>query len=347
MRLAGVEMAKRERAALATPTQSYFVGEKPNYSFISSGCAILDCVLGGGFPLGRITNLVGDKSTSKTGLATEVLINFIRQFPNGKPAYRDTEAAFDLEYAAAMGLDRKKIDLGDPDKPITTIEDFIREFDGYLTERAKTKTPGMYVIDSLDALSDEAEMERDVGDKSYGMAKPKLLSEFFRKTARKIETSQVHLLIVSQVRDNIGAMFGEKYKRSGGKALDFYASQCLWLAHIETLKKEINKIKRPYAIEIRAKCKKNKVGLPLRECDFVFRFGFGVEDAEASADWLKAVGRLKDAEINVTDYKAYRTELDDLSAADYDEERKRLAAVVKKVWSEIEISFLPKRTKYQ
>jgi recombination protein RecA len=339
-------MAKKERAKLTEETNSYFVSEKPNYSFISSGCALLDCVLGGGFPLGRITNIIGDKSTAKTALATEAVINFTLKYPDGAPAYRDTEAAFDLEYATAMGLDRGKVDLGDPDKPITTVEDFMREFNDYLAERVKTKTPGMYVIDCLDALSDEGEMDRDVGDKSYGMAKPKLLSEFFRKTARKIETSKVNLLIISQVRDNIGAMFGEKYRRSGGKALDFYSSQCLWLAHIETLKKEINKVKRPYGVSIRAKCKKNKVALPLRECDFDFRFGFGVEDAEASVAWLKEVGRLRDADLNPSDYKEYVRAFDDMSSQDYEKERRKLGAAVRNVWREIEVSFLPKRSKY-
>jgi recombination protein RecA len=339
-------MAKKVREKLTESSNSYFTSEKPNFSFVSSGCALLDCVLGGGFPLGRITNIIGDKSSAKTALATEALINFTLRYPEGQPAYRDTEAAFDLEYATAMGLDRTKVDLGDPEKPIITVEDFMREFNDYLAERVKTKTPGMYVIDSLDALSDEGEMDRDVGDKSYGMAKPKLLSEFFRKTARKIETSKVNLLIISQVRDNIGAMFGEKYRRSGGKALDFYASQCLWLAHVETLKKEINKVKRPYGVSIRARCKKNKVGLPLRECNFDFRFGFGVEDAEASVTWLKEVGRLKDADLNQSDYKEYVKAFDDMSAQEYEKERRKLGAAVRNVWREVEISFLPKRSKY-
>lgn len=340
-------MAKRPRAALAPVQTPYFVGEKPNFSFVSSGCSVLDCVLGGGYPLGRVVNIVGDRSTAKTGLATEALINFARQYPNGKAVYRDTEAAFDLEYATAMGLDRNKVDLGDEDKPITTIEAFIREFDEYLTQRIKTKTPGMYVIDSLDALSDEAEMEREVGDKTYGMAKPKLLSEFFRKTARKTSTSNVLLLIVSQVREDINRVsFGEKYRRAGGKALDFYASQCLWLANIETLKKEIKKVKRPYAVTIRARCKKNKVGLPLREAEFDFRFGFGIEDAEASVAWLKEVGRLDAIDLNQSDYKDYLGELENSSMEEYTQERVRLAAAVKKAWGEIEISFLPTKRKY-
>jgi recombination protein RecA len=346
MVLNDTKTSKRERAKLADSTP-YFVSEKPNYSFISSGCAILDCVLGGGYPLGRITNIVGDKSTSKTGLATEALINFMRQYPDGKATYRDTEAAFDLEYAAAMGLNRAKVDFGDSEQPITTIEAFMREFDTFLAERIKTKTPGMYVIDSLDALSDEDEMERDIGKGTYGVAKAKSLSIFFRTTGYKIEQSKVLLLVISQVRDNIGAMFGEKYKRSGGHALDHHCSQIAWLSHIKTLKKTINKVERPYGIQVRCKLKKNKVGLPLREADFCFRFGFGIEDVEASVNWLQEVDRLKDANIGKGEVKEYLKALETMSFAEYEKERATITAVVKKVWPEIETAFLPTRTKYQ
>jgi recombination protein RecA len=339
-------MAKKVREKLKEDTGSYFVSEKPNYSFVSSGCAVLDCVLGGGYPLGRMTNIVGDKSTSKTGLATEALINFMRRYPDGKPVYRDTEAAFDLDYAVAMGLKKDQVDLGDPEKPIITIEAFMREFDDYLAERIKTKTPGMYVIDSLDALSDEDEMDRDIGKGSYGTQKAKTLSIFFRTTGYKIEQSKVLLLIVSQVRDNIGAMFGEKYKRSGGHALDHHASQILWLSHVKTLKKTINKVDRPYGILVKAKAKKNKVGLPLRDAEFTFRFGYGIEDVEASVAWLKEVDRLKDADIAKGDVKEYLSALEGMSHADYEQERIAIGKVVKQVWAEIETTFLPTRQKY-
>jgi recombination protein RecA len=336
-------MAKRER--VVEKKSSYFADEKTNYSFVKTGCTLLDCALGGGYPLGRIVNIVGDKSTAKTALATEALINFIKAYPKGTPAYRDTESAFDEGYAEAMGLEIAKVDFG-PDEPLVTVEAFTRDFDAFLEERIETETPGIYVVDSLDALSDEAEMDQDISKGTYGTAKAKLLSLFFRTTAHRIEQSKVLLLVISQVRDNIGAMFGEKHKRSGGRALDFYASQAIWLAHIETLKREINKVKRPYGVVIRAKIKKNKVALPLREADFTFRFGYGTEDLEASADWLKEVGRLKDADISQAKFKEYLNEVSDLSRAEYDEENARVSKVVKQVWAEIETSFLPKRAKY-
>lgn len=335
-------MSKRERIIEET---SYFAAEKANYSFVKTGCTILDCALGGGYPLGRIVNIVGDKSTAKTALATEAIINFCRDYPKGVPAYRDTESAFDQPYAEAMGLPLKRVDFG-PKKPLVTVEAFTRDFDAFLDARIKSKTPGVYVVDSLDALSDEGEMEQDIGDGTYGTAKAKLLSVFFRTTAHRIEQSNVLLLVISQVRDNIGVKFGEKQKRSGGRALDFYASQALWLAHTGFLSREINKVKRPYGIAIRAKIKKNKVALPFRECEFQFIFGYGVEDVGASIEWLAEVKRLKDVDISPDQVKEYLKVLDDLTPVEYAEEQKRISKVVKVVWQAIDVSFLPRRMKY-
>lgn len=317
---------KRKRTVLAAVPTSYFVSAKEGISFISSGCTLLDCAMGNGYPLGRVVNIVGDKSTAKTGLAMEALINFLLAHPDGRAAYRETEAAFDKRYAEAMGLPVDRVDFG-PGELLNTVEDFERDFDKYLDEQIKAKKPGIYVLDSLDALSDEAEMEREIGKGTFGAAKAKELSAFFRKTASKIEKAKVLLLVISQVRDNIGAMFGEKSKRSGGRALDFYSTITLWLSHIETLSKTINKVKRPIGIVIKAKCKKNKIALPFREAEFQFLFGYGIDDLNASIDWLDEVGRRGSITI--------------------DSPATEITAAVKQVWNEIETTFLPVKSKYK
>lgn len=339
-------MAKRARAVVTKPKNSYFTAEKANIQFVSTGCAVLDCALGGGLALGRTANVVGDKSTAKTGTATEVMINFYKKYPNGAIAYRETEAAWDDAYAEAMGLPIADIDFGDPEKPIITVEDFYKDFDAFCDKQRKAGQPGCYVLDSFDALSDEAEMGREIDKASFGAAKAKKMSEMFRKITRKQEQANVLLLIVSQVRDNIGALFGEKHKRSGGKALDFYASQVFWLAHIKILKRTINKVERPYGIELKAKIKKNKVGMPFREADFSFEFGFGINDLLASVDWLNEVDRLDAFDLKKGEYKEYRTDIYKMDTEEYAAERARAAAVVKEVWAEVEETHMPKRRKY-
>lgn len=340
------DMAKRARAVVAKPKNSYFTSDKANIRFVSTGCAVLDCALGGGLALGRTANVVGDKSTSKTGTATEVMINFASTFPDGAVAYRETEAAWDDAYAEAMGLPMDRVDFGDREDPVITVEDFYNDFDAFCDARIKDGKPGCYVLDSFDALSDDAEMARDIDKGSFGAAKAKKMSEMFRKITRKQEQANVLLLIVSQVRDNIGAMFGEKYKRSGGKALDFYASQVFWLAHTKILKRTINKVERPYGIELKAKVKKNKVGMPFREAEFSFEFGFGINDLLASVQWLNEVDRLDSLDLKKSELKEYITSITKMDTAEYAEERTRAAAAVKQVWAEVEETHMPKRRKY-
>jgi recombination protein RecA len=338
-------MTKRARLEVKKPN-SYFTSEKTNIKFVSTGCALLDCALGGGVALGRTVNVVGDKSTAKTGTATEIMINFARDVPDGGIAYRETEAAWDDNYAKAMGLPIDRIDFGDREKPLITVEDFYDDLEAFCNRQKATKKPGLYVLDSFDALSDEAEMDRAIDKASYGGAKAKKMSELFRKITRKQEQANVLLLIVSQVRDNIGVLFGEKQKRSGGKALDFYASQVFWLAHIKILKRTINKIERPYGIELKAKVKKNKVGLPFREADFSFEFGFGINDLLASLCWLNEVDRLDAIDLKKGEFKDFIKGIDDLDSKEYALECERAAKAVKQVWAEIETTFLPRRQKY-
>jgi len=66
----------------------------------------------------------------------------------------------------------------------------------------------------------------------------------------------------------------------------------------------------------------------------------------ASVDWLKEVGRLEDANIKVSKIKDYLAGLENLSNEELAKENELLSTTVKKVWNEIETSFLPKRAKY-
>jgi recombination protein RecA len=325
---------------------SYFTSNKENLNFISTGCVVLDCALGGGYVLGRMENIVGDKSTAKTGLATEAVINFLRQYPNGKAAYRETEGAFDMEYAEAMGLPLDQVDFGDIDEPVTTVEQFDRDFRKFIGECTKADVPGIYVLDSFDSLSDEEELKRDISDGSYNMVKQKKIGIMFRKLNKQVERSKIVLIIVSQVRENINAMFGEKYRRSGGKALDFYATHIFWLAHMKTLKRTVKKVERAYGIQIQAKVKKNKVGFPFREATFDFLFGFGVDDLGSSINWLKSAGRLSDIGLSENGIKAYLAKVEGYSQKGYNKELKTVGKAVKAAWNEIEQDFIPRRRKY-
>lgn len=322
---------------------NYFLKEK-ELKFISSGCQILDCVLGGGYPLGRIVNIVGDKAVGKTLLAIEAFANFNMCYPEGKMYYHETEAAFDTDYAEALGMPVEKVEFPEDD----TVEGFFEILSDVIEKHKESGVPGIYVLDSLDALSDRAEKERKIDEGSYAMNKQKKLSEIFRRLASEIEETNICLMVVSQVREAINVAFGDKYKRSGGKALDFYASQALWLAQREMITKTVKGIKRATGIVVKAKCKKNKVGLPYRECEFPIIFMYGINAVEANLWFLKDVkGALEEIGIeNTLDSYLASYAADVIRNKDF-ETMAKIAEQVKKVWSETEKSFMPEVRKYQ
>jgi len=367
-------LRKRIVAALLTAATtaesgtSYFAdsAERTGLEFFSTGCVALDQVMGGGYVLGRMTNVIGDKSTGKTLLAIEATANFKRTFPNGRIRYGEAESAFDKQYARALGCpidaiewvgwdyvaagrtpeQKKVIGMADGDNDRTVerwYEDllaFIESLDGQ---------PGLYVVDSLDALSSRDELARGISDASYGQEKAKKIGELFRRLIGVLEKSRCCLIVISQVRDNIGVTFGEKHKRSGGHAMDFYATHCLWLAYTGAIKRTVEKIERTVGVSIEANCKKNKVGLPHRRIKFNIMFGYGIDDVECAATWLVDAGkgeRLSEAGLTITGYKLGIQGLRSKGGEPLRSARGIINAAFLQEWKAVEQKFLPTVGKY-
>lgn len=383
---------------------SYFL--KPSsVEFFPSGCQLLDLELGGGWALGRISNIVGDNSSGKTLLAIEACANFLIKFPKGKVWFHETEAAFDLKYAEALGMPIDKITfVRDEFKKANVVEgwfNYLKEVVIPFCVKQKTKQPALYIVDTQDALGCEAENKRDVEDGTYNQEKNQVLNRLYRELTEPLETSNVHLMIISQTRQNIGAKFGRKWRVTGEGALKFFASQRIQLAEIGKESKTVKGVSNPYYINVKANCFKNKVGLPYRTCEFPLYFGYGIADYEASLIWLKSVtGGLVGLNIGegytYTDIQELaldqlisfvkqsipeidnpagktRTDLRELIYEKFElkprgrkktpggikevatmlmdvgdaELEKKIRERVKKLWLEIETSFLPKRSKYR
>lgn len=319
---------------------SYFTAPKDNIEFISTGCKTLDLALGGGWAEGRIFNIVGDKSTGKTLQCIEAAANFIMKHPKrGRVKYREAESAFDQSYAQAVGMPLDKVDFGDG--PMETVEDMFEDLDYEIGRKNTSKEPLLYIVDSLDSLSDRGELSRALDDASYGMDKAKMLSKGFRMVVRKITAANITLGVVSQVRTNVGAtMYQKKTTRAGGKALDFYATHVLYLTQTGKLVQTVHGIKRPTGVKIRAKVEKNKIGLPYRDADYSISFGYGIEDAWSCLEFLKIAGGLKELKLDPKEIKDYAAQCTRAELAEIHE-------VTERRWFEIEKEFVPTRRKYE
>jgi recombination protein RecA len=286
--------------------------------FIHSGSTLLDLALGGGWARRRVANIIGDKSSGKTLLMIEAAANFARQEPRGKIRYREFEAAFDKDYAQALGMPVDRVDFGDPKQPAETVEDLAEELE-YRIEHSKA--PELIIVDSLDAVRTRAELKRGFDEASYNVEKAKAMSKLFRQYTTGMAASDITLLVVSQIRDRIGVKFGRKWTRNGGHAMDFYASQIVVLAQTGSTVRSIDGVTRTVAIKVKAKVDKNKISLAYRDAEFPILFGYGVDDKRSMREWL-----------------------DKIKAKPEDGEK--LPALVERKWFEIESKFLPTEKKY-
>ncbi len=286
-----------------------------------------------------------------TLIATEAAANFLQCYPDGKVQYAEYEAAFDTDYAGALGIPVDKIEfpIEDGTIPDRTLENLGEYIQREAAQAMKDNSPRFLVVDSLDAVSDKAEMERSLTDNTFGAAKAKLMSEVFRKFIGDVEASRMHLMVISQIRDNIGVSFGAKSKRSGGKALDFYASQIFWLHHGGQMKKVVRKVTRVIGIDIKAKVKKNKIGIPYRECEFPILFGYGIDDLSSMVTWLMS---LADGPDLTTYYEGTAKKITDKVIVESilrrdDDEQDEIIEEIKghavEQWMELEQLFMPKR----
>jgi len=312
----------------------------PSVSFISTGCTLLDCVLAGGWAEHRIANIVGDKSTGKTLLAIEAAANFIHKYPDSRVWYNEVESAFDIPYAEVLGLPVSRVHFIEG---CDTVEDFFEDLTKCIFKAERRGKPVLYILDSLDALSDRDEQKRKMGEGTYGTAKAKLMSQLFRRLVRRLKTSLVTVIIISQVRANIGVTFGRNTTRTGGKALDFYASQILYLSQMGVIKKTRRGVERAVGVRIRARCDKNKAGLPYRECEFPILFSYGVDDVVAGLKWL--IETKQPWPLSGTP-KQILKQLHEMDDSDYMKTKRSVAKIVKGLWDEIEREFMPRRSKY-
>lgn len=233
---------------------------------------LISHVLGGGLPKGRIIEIYGPESSGKTSLAC-YLAGEVQKQDDRVVAYIDAEHGADLDYAKTMGLDSDKVLFSQPDSGEEALGIAEREINSGLVS--------VIIIDSVAALTPQAEIDGEIGDQQMGLL-ARLMSKSMRRIRAACGRNNCTMLFINQIREKIGVMFGNPEITTGGRALRFYASTRLEVRRVEFLTKGTES---PHGLVTRITAKKNKTAPPMRKGEIKIVFGKGIQFLEEYVDF--------------------------------------------------------------
>ena len=277
--------------------------------WISTGSSILDLAISnrknGGLPVGRITELTGLEASGKSLLAAHVLAN--TQKNGGLAVYIDTENAMNEDFAKCIGIDVSQMLY----IQLETVEDIFEVIENIITKVREADKDRLVtiVVDSVAAATTKVEQADDFDQTGWATQKAIILSKAMRKITQMIGRQRICLIFTNQLRVKLGAMFGDPYTTSGGKAIGFHASCRLRLKAAGQIKVKVNGKDQVIGIKTKAQVVKNRMGPPLRTAEFNILFDSGIDDY---GSWLQM---MKDAKL-VAQAGAWYTYTDDLSGED-------------------------------
>lgn len=222
---------------------------------LPTGSLSLDKCLGGGWPIGRITEIWGAPSNGKS-LLSMITINHAIQ--NGKRVcYLDTERTFDSRWGNQfMDLGSEKFVLLQQQEK--TYGERILDMLGWMVEK---DCFDLYILDSKDAITFAPEMEGETGDANMGV-RAKRNTHFVRRLHQLLGANSAAFIFISQVRADLKAKYGDGLTTAGGWAMDHFASTQLKL---NAPAKEVLKDGTIAQLELQGKTSKNKTAMSGQE----------------------------------------------------------------------------------
>ncbi|MNX77049.1 recombinase A [compost metagenome] len=253
------------------------IAEQAKIVFLKTPSSELNVALGGGFPLGKIVELMGENSSGKTSLAIETMAKDMAEDPDSIWGWYESEGSFDMEYAKQFpGFDESRLyiwymeDEG-AEKGLDFLEAMLRtgQFRGI-------------VVNSVAGLTPSREMESEMGKQDIAL-QARMMSKLMRKITAVANRYKTLCLFINQFRTNVGQMFGDPTTTTGGKALAFYSTQRIAMRKVKL--ENGDGITDEEGLKISCRIGKNRVakGNPYKAAKFTAIYGMGIDQVRGVA----------------------------------------------------------------
>jgi recombination protein RecA len=219
----------------------------------------------GGRPRG-VVELFGPDGGGKTTFMIHTIAALQKE--GKRPVFIDAESGLDETLMTTIGVDMSKLVVREEQ----VMEDALAQIGRFLA----SPEVGLVILDSLSGLLTKG-MDEDMADKEdyskkYVADRARAFSNAlpeFTKLCRKTNNT---LVIINQVREKIGIMFGNPETTPGGRALKHAALQRIGIRNIGKIKKGEEIIGK----KVKLLAIKNKIACPeiAVELDLIYGKGF-------------------------------------------------------------------------
>ena len=184
---------------------------------LPTGFQVLDEVLAGGWPRGRIVEMFGPSSSGKTTLALQSIAHL--QEHGGAAAWIDADHTFDPAYAAALGVAIEVMPVLQPDSAEQALE--------IASRLAASQGIDLLVIDSAAALAPQLELDYGLGESGSGLHS-RVLASGLRRLSRTALNSDTELLFLPTRLAPNGILPLEKWKPVPAERPSSCLPRCAW-----------------------------------------------------------------------------------------------------------------------